>query len=782
MENLRFAFRYLMKMRGNNLIRILSLSLGLSVALLLFSYAHYRLTSDRCFRDGERIWQIWSVSDRFGFSSMLNAPIAPALAAEIPQIEAATRIFGPQSDDVVLDEHAFEARYILADTSFFAVLGFDVLRGDPKEILRHEEQAMLSEGLARRIFGDEDPVGRQILFKGNRPLTVGGIFRDPPANQHLGKFNMLLSFEVAERTMNTDWRGGDSFPSYVKLHPGADIAAVEAQLPEFYKRHGLDETMKIWGVTTFFYPISYASKVDSPVVLVAWILMTLAALALFVAAMNYVLVSVSTLVTRSRTIAMLKVNGARRADIFAVFCWETALLTLASLLAAAFLIWGLQNQIRDVTETPVGELFAWQRIWVPLCVVVTSFSLAALIPAQLFTAVPLSLAFRGTAANRRRWKHALLFTEVLCVTLVSVLLVVMYLQFDRLRNGDFGFGHDRLVYSRLMTPLNRLGAVCGEMAAMPEVEAAGASADLPMWGLSGQPCYDENTKQLLFSCRFLICNEGFIPTMQMRMAAGRNFTPSGNPLEAIVNETYVRMRGWTPEEAIGRQIIDTNDASPLTYTIVGVVKDFRTVVVDGTIDPLVMHPFNMYLHYGIDAERRFDHLLVLRLRELTPEALAAVQRKIEEYPSDNNHTLMVYDQRLADALAEIRSYRNIVLTVDVIVLLIALSGLIGYLSDEVHRRGKEVALRKVHGATAGSVVRLLGRDIAALCIPAMAVGLAVSWWSARQILSMFVERIALGGWIFAVCALGVAAVVAVVLIVCTWRIANSNPVKMLKSE
>lgn len=782
MENFLFAFRYLLKLRGNNLIRILSLSLGLAVGLLLFSYSYYQLTADRCFRDGERIWQMWVKSEKFGLSASLNAPIAPALAEEVPQLEGATRLFGPLSDDIVRGDNSFSMCYICADTLFFDVLGFEVLQGDPKQILLHENQVMLSESAVKKVFGGKDPVGQQILLKGTEPLTVMGIFRDPSANQHLGKFTMLCSFECVKKQLNTSWYGGDSFQTYLKLRPGVSIAEIEVQIPAFFDRHKLTEELKTLGQSHLFYPIADASKVASSVVLISWMLMALAALTLFVAAMNYVLVSVSTLVSRSRTIAMLKVGGARRLDIFAIFCWETALLTAASVVVAVFLIWGLQDQVQQVTETPVAELFALNQIWIPLCVILVAFTLAALIPAQLFTAVPVTLAFRGTAMNRRRWKHALLFAEVVSVTLVTVLLFVFYLQFDQLRNGDFGFEHDRLVYTRLKTPFNRVGAICDEMASMPEVEAAGASEDVPMWGYSGQPCYDEKSRELLFSCRYTIFNEGFIPVMGMQLVAGRNFTAASNPQEAIVNETYVRMRGWTPEEAVGRQIADKPDLNSKLFTIVGVVGDFRTVVIDGRIEPIVMHSVNYYLSWDISPENKLGYYLLIRLREMSPEALAAVQRKIEEYPSDNNRTLTVYDNSLGESLSEIRSYRNIVLTVCCIVLLIALTGLIGYLGDEIRRRSKEVAIRKVNGATAGAVVRLLAREVTFLCLPAMAVGVALSWWCSGLILSMFVERIALAWWIFAVCAVGVAAVIACVQVLCTWRIANSNPIEMIKTE
>lgn len=786
MKNFRFALRYLRRLRGGTVARVVSLSLGLAVGLLVFSYASYNLTADRCFRDGERIFQLWAhynTSQMTGYTSQLQAPIAPALAEEMPQIEAATRLWGPRRDDAVRDGNSFPMHYILADTLFFDVLGFDVLQGDPHKALAHQDQVMISESAARKIFGKRDPVGQLLLLKGTDSLTVAGVFRDPDPNQHLGKFDMLRSFEHARRTMNTSWRGGDSFSSYIKLREGALIGEVEAQTAAFIDRHDLRGMMEDWGETWHFFPIADSSRVGSSTELVAWVLMALAALTLFVAAMNYVLISISTLVSRSKTIAMLKVGGARRSDIFRIFCSETAVLTTVAVVVAAFLLWALQTEVMQVTGTPMAELFAPGRIWVPLLVILAAFALAALIPARIFTSIPVTLAFRGAAENRRRWKQALLVVEIVSCTFTLTLLLVSVLQFDKLRHGDFGFEHDRIVYTRLKTPIGTISSVAEAVAALPCVEAAGASEDVPIWGYSGQPCIDEKSKELLFSCRYTLCGEGYIPAMGMRIVAGRNFTPASNPFEAVVNETYVRLRGWTPAEAVGRQIIDDDGPGASTYTIVGVVKDFRTVVATGKVEPIVMHPLSYYYSWdGVTPERRLSYYLLIRLRELSPEALEAVQAKIEEYPSDNNHTLTVYDNELGEMLSMIRSFRNIVFAVSGITLLIALMGLVGYLGDEVRRRSKEIALRKVSGASTADVLRLMAGDILWITIPSVAAGAALSRWGATFLVENFVERVALHWWLFTLCALLVVAIVCAVQLVRTWCIANANPIDMIKTE
>lgn len=394
----------------------------------------------------------------------------------------------------------------------------------------------------------------------------------------------------------------------------------------------------------------------------------------------------------------------------------------------------------------------------------------------------MTLAFRGVSDNRRRWKQTLLVAEIVSCTFTLTLLLLAVLQFDKLRNGDFGFEHDRIVYTYVKTPLGNISSVCDAVASLPEVDAAGASLEVPLWGYSGMPCIDENSKELLFSCRWLLCNEGFIPAMRMHLVGGRNFTPSSNPLEAIVNETYVRMRGWTPEQALGHQITDDSSPGAPLYTIVGVVKDFRTVVATGEVEPIVFHPFSYFQKFGATDDYMLDYFLMIRLRGMSPESLEAVQRKIGEYPSGNNHTLEVYDNKLGPILFEIRSFRNIVFTVSGITLLIALMGLVGYLGDEMRRRSKEIALRKVNGASTADVLRLLARDVLWIAVPSVVVGAAVSRWGADLLVSNFVERVALRWWLFALCGAVVLLIVCTVQLVRTWRIANANPINMIKTE
>lgn len=780
MHNLLFSLRYLRKMRGSTVLRMTSLTLGLAVGLVIFSHVHYVLTFDRFFPDRERIYQVWDVGDADDLSSSMIAPLGPAMAEEMPPVEAATRLKGTFHYELHRGDHAYDASYLAVDTMFFEVLDFGLLKGD-MGAFTGRDKILLSETFARTVFGDRDPMGEVVLMKNEIPLTVAGIFRDPPRNNHLGLFNALVPFDYIADNYYMGWNGGDSFPTYVKLRPGKTADDVEALLPDFFERHQLTSTVEAFHSKYVLLPVVRSSKMGSGVVQASYILLSLALLILFVAAMNYVLISISTLVSRSKTLAMLRCNGARRGDILRIFLSETLLILAGSLLLAAFLVWGLQQQIERLTATPLSELFALRRIWVPALAVLMTFLLAGILPAQVFAAVPLRAAFRGAADTRRRWKQALLVVELTSVTFSLALLAAFTLQLDRLRDGGLGFDPDRIVTVSPLGSRAQWRNMAEALTAMPEVESAGSTSLLPGWGYSGQPCYDENTRELLFPCRIVWIDENYIPAIGMQMAAGENFTAQSSPREVLINETYARMRGWTPEQALGRRICDSSQQSPSEfYRIRGVVRDFRTQIEQGGVEPLVLHSFNESMPdpgmlYGGPS-------LCIRLREATPEALAAVAAKIREYRSIDNHRIKVLNDLIAEALHLETQIRSIVGIVSVIVLLIALMGLAGYLGDEVRRRGKEIAIRQVNGAAAADIIRLLARDTALLTLPAVAVGALAGYAAMRQILTLFATRIPLTFRLFAGVAAAVALVVALVLLVRTWRTANENPVNRIKTE
>ena len=779
MHFLHFSLRYISKARGGNFTRVISLTLGLTVSLVLFSYVSYLLSFDRCFPHHERMYQVWIVNERGPFQG-IYAPFAPAIQAYAPQIERATRLFKMNKRGIMVGEQYYEAEVIVADTAFLDFFGIQQTAGaEARQILSVPGQVMVSQSLANAMFPNTNPIGQQVMYEANEPKTICGIFADPPAASSLGAFTFLLPFAELEKWAQ-GWNGGGVFNTYLMLKEGTHVSEVEALLPAFLAKHHAAETMNGQVVLK---PISQATFVYGDNVKKAWLLSAIALLMVVVAALNYVLVSLSGMVNRSRTIALLKCNGAHKKNIFTLFLHETFLLSGIALLLSILLILGMAKPISQLTGYSLSALFDPHRIWAPLVVLILSYLLSALLPALLFTRVPIQAAFTGYSDSRKVWKRLLLGLEIGCVTFAIALLTAISFTVYGQLHKDLGYEHDQLLYISLPGGQTEQERHIAELSNLPEVNTAALAVSLPIWGMSGQPCYDNVTRELLFECRWEVADSNYVNTMGIQIVEGENFSHRSRWNSVLVNQEYVRLRGWT-DSPIGHTIVDKKKGTD-TYTIIGVVQDFYN---DGLTQvlPLVIHPIPEYLLF-MDGVKDPDNAsgitysdwnprTLVRMNNLNQASLAAVQTLIKTYESTNNHRIDVYDDLIYDSIAQERSYRNILLLSGIVTLLIALIGLIGYLTDEVNRRSREIRLRKIHGATTKDILLLLTKNTLSLYLIAIGIGLLSAYAVGKHSVGFITTTNGTFWVLFLGSGLAVLLLVFIIQTLKTWRIANSNPV------
>ena len=772
MQLFNYSFRYLLKNRGNSLARLLSLSLGMAVALLVFSYVGFNMSFNSFFPEKERVYQVWIKSPQFGISDKQVRPLAPNLVADMSQVEAAVhfieveKIFGTT-------DNLMTAKALETNSTFFDVLDFGVISGDAHRILSSEgaaaDEVMISERLARKMFGDEDPLGKKLGL-----MVVAGVFTTPPANQSIGDFDILeyLPYDSDDEV----WTGQDSYSTFIKLRPGADIAEVEAAMPAFLEKHGIAEHCKEWQKTFYFAPLASTIYVGSDVRQMQALYATIAFIALVVACLNYVLLTISALANRSRTIATMKCNGASRSGVFGMLLVETMLLLAASVVVAAVAIFCLRGEIFELLGYEVADLFAPRRMWIPTLVCLAGFAVAGIIPAVLFSLVSIDYAFRRGGDNRSLWKKALLFVQVAATVAVVIFLFVTARQASHVVNADYGYKFDRLMAAQLSTKIGDAGVIADKLRSLPFVENAGMSAQSPLEGYSGMPCVDEQGN-LLFSCRWDIIDHNYIPSMQMNILQGRNFFATDGADKAIVNERYVEMRGWE-DSPIGKIIYDGSGQS---FEIVGVVADFR-MLSTGVVEPIVMHT----VPYVSDMAPEYNAVVLYNI--LLDEVNAGNVTALEEAVSSVNdgyfkHKLGYYRDWVEHTFADVRAMRNGMVVVAVVVLLIALIGLIGYIQGEMVRRSKEIAVRRVCGAKVGDVLAVLGVRLLWMVLPAAVCGIALAvWWNKEWLSTLAQMRCDVPLWIYIVGALLVLAVVYSVQLLLSLRAASANPVDTIKKN
>ena len=748
------------------------MSLGMAVALLVFSYVGFNMSFNSFFPDKERVYQVWIKSPQFGISDKQVRPLAPNLVADMSQVEAAVHFIEVEKVFGTTD-NLMTAKALETNSTFFDVLDFGVISGDAHRILSSEgaaaDEVMISERLARKMFGDEDPLGKKLGL-----MVVAGVFTTPPANQSIGDFDILeyLPYDSDDEV----WTGQDSYSTFIKLRPGADIAEVEAAMPAFLEKHGIAEHCKEWQKRFYFAPLASTIYVGSDVRQMQALYATIAFIALVVACLNYVLLTISALANRSRTIATMMCNGASRSGVFGMLLVETMLLLAASVVVAAVAIFCLRGEIFELLGYEVADLFAPRRMWIPVLVCLAGYAVAGIIPAVLFSLVSIDYAFRRGGDNRSLWKKALLFVQVAATVAVVIFLFVTARQASHVVNADYGYKFDRLMAAQLSTKIRDAGVIADKLRSLPFVENAGMSAQSPLEGYSGMPCVDEQGN-LLFSCRWDIIDHNYIPSMQMNILQGRNFFATDGADKAIVNERYVEMRGWE-DSPIGKIIYDGSGQS---FEIVGVVADFR-MLSTGVVEPIVMHT----VPYVSDMAPEYNAVVLYNI--LLDEVNAGNVTALEEAVSSVNdgyfkHKLVYYRDWVEHTFADVRAMRNGMVVVAVVVLLIALIGLIGYIQGEMVRRSKEIAVRRVCGAKVGDVLAVLGVRLLWIVLPATVCGIALAvWWNDKWLSTLAQMRCDVPLWIYIVGALLVLAVVYSVQLLLSLRAASANPVDTIKKN
>ena len=680
MKNFNYSLRYLLKNRGNSATRLLSLALGLVVSLLICSYVGINLSYGRFFPDRERVYQMFENSPQFGITGPQLEPVAYTLAENIPSIEAATNYFD-RLMQVKLGNSYMDARWLEVSEDFFTVLDFGVLSGDPKHILSREgvanNEVFITERLAELLFGSEDPLGKIVPATQGQEYVVSGIFRTPPVTNPLDDFDIVSFRDYNPTTAN--WQGDDSYPTFIKLRKGATKSQAEAEIQRLIEGHPtLSKMVELWKANYFLVPIEDVVYVDNNIRQTQMIYGILALLALLVATLNYVLLALSSLAQRSRTVAMLRCNGASRWDIFRMLLSETLIMIVAAIVLAVFVIACLHQEIYQLLGYQLVDLFAWERIWIPALVCVASFLVAGLIPASLYSRVSMSYAFRRGSDNRTWWKRILLFVQVACTTGVVCFLLTTSQQSKYILEADLGYEYNRIVTMNFGATTSQRSAMVEELKRLPFVESVGHSVQYPIWGYFGNPVYDYEKKEILFSCRFEYFDEEYIETMGMKLVAGRNFNEQDALNKTIVNEEFVRQHGWELESAVGKSYWQNGG----WCEVVGVIRNFTQA--GGFVEPLSVF---RTAYIDNDPNRPLTLQMSIRLTELTPENIKALDSVIaENYHSEWEYQLTPYVDRVKDRFVYRDSMRNNVLLVSLTTLIISLIGLIGYLGNEMADR------------------------------------------------------------------------------------------------
>ena len=711
------------------------------------------------------------------------------MKAEVPGVEFATRYtrIGENNELIMTPEEQYlTATILLADTSFFDIFPRPLLVGDPKDVLARPGYVMISRSLAEKMGGVGNAVDKTFVRDANHgsPFTIGGVFEDIPENSHL-RYDAVASLATMPEWSTTNWLGNDRYIAYVKLLPGTDPNGLAPAIRRMQERNQDMEGLKKAGVDLSYSisPLQDIHNNNKEVKDMNYMLIFMAIILISIAVLNYILVVISTLIGRAKEVAVHKCYGASGKNIFGMILSESFLHLLLSLLLAAFLIVIFKGKIEDLLSASLSALFTLPTMSILLAICVVVFAVTGFVPTWLFMRIPVATAFRSVKESKRYWKLCLLFVQFVATAYLVALLITISRQYDTMISSHPGYAYENLVYcnTRGVDPQVRDRAMA-ELRRLPQVKMVSCSTELPFSYPSGNNINIPGDDRDLFNIADMyFVGDNYFDLMEIPVVEGHAFRPDeANGDKIMVSRKFVdlmeKTAGWTGS-IIGKGVmVSEHSKGTKVFTVCGVFDDFRIGSLKGPDTRA-----SIFFYATPDCYNPPANILI-KMNTMSSDNLAEVNRVLTETITGKVVEASVYKMDIVRQYQDDRDFRDAIMISGIVTLIIALIGLLGYTADETNRRGREIAIRKVNGATAVNILRMLSRDISYIALPALAIGVAVAYINASGWLEKFAERIHLSFFIFIGAALFVYAVIISCVLIRAWNVANENPVESIKAD
>ncbi len=772
------------------IIKALSLGTGVAIGLILIAKVCYEMSYDTCYADYDQIYQIRTVYTQHGEDRdfpQISGAIAPGFKEHVPGVEVATRWTFIFNSDKFIDKqkNVINGECIVADTSFFDVFNTEILSGNPKEAFSKIAVAMVSESFAEKLGGVSEAVG-QVIYNEEMPnfkVEIGGVFKDFPHHSSI-RNDVLISMASLVASSTENWFGNDRYRGYVRLAEGTDPDMLAPAIRLMQEKNYPPEVKQMaetsdFDIHFFLAPLKGEHISSARMKNMMVILTVVAILLILISLLNYILMSVSALVKRSKEMGVRKCYGAAGANIYGIMFKEAAVDVAAALVVVAAIVLSLQTVIEDIVGVPVDALLVRGTYLTVVGVILAVFFIAALVPGYLYSKIPAGAAIRNYKENKKIWKLGLLFVQTGICALLLTLMGVISAQYNKAVNDKPGYEYDDLLWTVLTgTDRSVHQGIMNDLKLVPGVLDVQVSYTLPLDSSSGNNVYllDNGQENLFNIADQYSGSAGLFDMLEIPFIEGRY---PQSPTEIAVSESFVEkmmeFRDWS-DGAVGKQVyITEHDDQVGAVTISGVYKDYR-------INTLTNQDTRASIKFYGEVGKDYMPYIAIKVSEVTTEMMAKVEEVIQARIENKDVVVKSYKDSMREAYSSERRMRNTVIIGCLVSIIIALFGLIGYVRDESHRRSKEMAVRKINGATVKEIMGIYIAEIIRLSIPAIILGNIGAWFAASAWLRNFSEKIALSPWYFILADAAIILLVTVCVIFNSLRISRSNPVESLKNE
>jgi putative ABC transport system permease protein len=799
------GIRFLLKNKTFSFINIFGLAFGTLSCLYILLFIHDQYSFDRHHKDVLDIYRITTSLNMTGDRHLMataSPPIAPAMKNDFPEVKQFTRVVG----SIGVDQHLiryknkaiYEKEILFVDSTFFEIFSYHFVGPHREDLLSQPYSIVLNKGLADKIFGKEDPVGKRIELDnayGKHDFAVTAVVDESLGKSHIqaNLFITMNSGGIGEYVrQNTTWSGNNFTSSYIKLVPGTHAEDLASKLPAFLKKYGeqqfkavgMEKQLLLQPVSSIHTTDKYDVEMSKPVSPgFLNILLLIAVLIQVIACINFMNLSTARASKRAKEVGVRKVVGAERKSLIRQFLGESFLVSLAGVLMALPLLWLFLPYLNRITEADI-QLTRLQEpaLWLMLAGIVAGTGLiAGSYPAFYLSAFQAIKVMKGnftshiSVAGIRR--SLVVFQFVLSIVLITGIIVI-YFQLNYINHRDLGFDkNQKLVFSYYTEDTKaKMLSFSKDLQQLPEVKSSSMSNNyLSQFVFNDHGVYLSGGDMAhATDAQNMTTDEKFAAVNGIRIISGRDFRQNDSG-RALVNETLLRRLGLSAEKAPGTRLYTNEPPDPPHYVeIAGVMKDFNYNSLHGQIKPFM-------LFYSSQAGD-FSHLTVSVSSPDYTKVLAQIKPVWEKNFSNTPFQFAFLDEEVQKQyVSEIRLSR-IIDTFTGIAILISCLGLFGLVAFSAEQRKKEISIRKVLGSSTTGIMRLLSVDLLKLVMISILIASPIAWWAMSRWLRIFEYRIDISWWMFALAGLFALILALATLILQSWRAAVSNPVRSLRSE
>lgn len=817
--------RMLLRNKVFSFINIFGLAVGMAAVFLIMQYVYFESSYDRFHKDSDRIFRVYmerQAPNRHINTATIHPGPAPAMKAEFPEVEEYVRML-PQGirmprivtmsyvDGKGKEKVFYEENIYTVDPSFFKVFSFPLLSGNPADVLREAHSIVLSESIATKYFGSEDPIGKTLMGNGERPFQVTGVFKDIPGNSHI-HFDMLVSFLFVQQSGSGFDQAGHwkwpEFYTYVKLAPDADVKAFKEKVADLIIRHNgahlkernSREHLRLQALADIHLrsPDMIQEREVRGSEQIVYFLLLIAGLILLIAWINYINLSTSKSVERAKEVGLRKVVGALKRQLMLQFLLESFALNLMALLFALLFTWLAYPYFTDLTGKNmgsslfdaglVGQPLFW---WAVVGIFLTGSFLAGLYPAFVLSAFRIVTVLKGKFSAS---KSGIALRKVLVASqfIISVGLIggtiMIFKQVEFMKNYELGFAKEQLLIVKPPKVMDSLAQVRqesfqAELKRNTAVRNITASSDIPGALITNRQSIrnpeDENLQRVF---QYYI-DHAFADTYGLKILVGRNFREDerllafkpeaeGLPSPIMLNIRAVESLGYkNPEDAVNHRIYFGLGDREWLAEIVGVVDNFSQQSLKTEYEPMIFLPlpYAEYFTLNIDVTR------------LT-ETVAYVKDQYEASFPGNPFDYFFMDDYFNKQYASDQQFQKVFALFSMLALMIAGLGLYGLTIFMITQRTKEIAVRKILGASVPNMIGLFSKGFVRLIVIANLIALPATYFLVHRWLNTFAFRIDIGWLMFAAPPLTLLMISIFTVAVHTAKKALSNPVNALRVE